>query len=81
MPTTNDWVKLSEYGTRLEADIYVELLEAAEIPVVVRGPETGIFGPGFASPTLSRIVLLVPRSQLESALEVIEPGEELTDGP
>jgi hypothetical protein len=75
-----DWVKLIEYRTRLEADIYVELLEASEIPVVVRGTETGIFGPGFASPTLSGISLHVPRSQLENAREVIEPGEELPEG-
>lgn len=62
---------LQRYSARYEADLHVSLLEQAGIPVVVRGPEIGIFGPGFAGSTASGVVLLVPEDRLGDALDVL----------
>jgi len=40
-------------------------------PSIVRGPETGIFGPGFTGPALHGVRIYVPRSMLEHARELI----------
>ena len=42
------WELLKEYYAGYEADLAISFLESAEIPVLRKGPETGIFGPGFA---------------------------------
>lgn len=65
------WRVLSRFGARFEADLQVALLEGAGIPVLVRGAETGIFGPGFAGATASGVTVLVPEDSFERAREVI----------
>ncbi len=65
------WTLLAEFSAGYEADLPVSMLEAAEIPVLRKGPETGIFGPGFAGATLLGIQLYVPESKLEEARDII----------
>ena len=65
------WVRLREYGGRLEADLDIALLEEAGIPFVVKGPATGIFGPGFAGSTPLGLTILVPDELLGAAREVL----------
>lgn len=68
---SDTWTLLTECSAGYEADLKVALLEAAEIPVLRKGPETGIFGPGFAGATALGIQLLVPASKLEMARDVL----------
>lgn len=67
----DSWELLAEYSAGYEADLAVSLLEGAEIPVLRKGPETGIFGPGFAGSSPLGIQIHVPASKIEEAREVI----------
>lgn len=70
------WELVAEFGAEYEADLATSLLEGARIPVLRKGPEIGIFGPGFAGPTALGVRLFVPRSRLEEAQTVLQadPG-------
>lgn len=65
------WVRLREYGGRFEADLDLATLDEAGIPVVVKGPATGIFGPGFAGATPLGVTVFVPEEALEAAREIL----------
>jgi hypothetical protein len=67
----SEWVKLKSYPGPLEADLDLGILEEAGIPTLRRGPEVGIFGPGFGGATARGVTVLVPRDQLEAALELV----------
>jgi hypothetical protein len=54
------WFVLARFGARWEADLLVEALRAAKIPVLVEGEDTAIFGPGFSGSFASGIVVRVP---------------------
>ncbi|MBX6366281.1 MAG: DUF2007 domain-containing protein [Gemmatimonadetes bacterium] len=71
----SDWVKLREYAGQLEAALDLGILEGAGIPTLVRGPEIGIFGPGFVGATSRGVSILVPRDRLEAALELLDGDE------
>lgn len=75
MPHDLRWIPIAEFGTTYEAEIAEGILRDAGIPVLVRGPEIGIFGPGFAGPTSRGVTLLVPAEMLDQARELIEPDE------
>jgi hypothetical protein len=64
-------VHLKEYFGLGEADLDIGLLEGAGIPVLVKGPPTGIFGPGFAGPTADGVTVLVPEECLTAARQVL----------
>ncbi len=68
------WVLLKEYSGRFEADLDLGLLEGLEIPVVVQGPPSGIFGPGFAGPTAVGVRVLVRQEDLDKARETVGIG-------
>lgn len=70
------WIPLAEYSTSYEAEFAAEILRDAGIPVLLSGPEIGIFGPGFAGPTSRGVTLLVPADALDDARELLDPGEE-----
>jgi hypothetical protein len=72
------WVQLREYAGRFEADLDIGLLEEAGIPVVVKGPATGIYGPGFAGPTAAGVRVFVREVDLVEAIQVLglPSGEE-----
>lgn len=76
MPTEPTWVPLADFAAGYEADLAATLLRSAGIPVLVRGPEIGIFGPGFAGATTRGVTLLVPAECVEEAREVLEESEE-----
>ena len=66
-----NWVQLREYAGRLEADIDIALLQQAGIPVVVKGPSAGIFGPGFAGPTAAGVRVYVRAEHLVEAIQTL----------
>jgi hypothetical protein len=79
MPAEVRWVPVAEFGAGYEADIVEGLLRGAGIPVLVHGPEIGIFGPGFAGPTSRGVTLLVPAEQVERARSIIADHEPVED--
>ena len=72
--TDGDWVLLKDYASQMDADLDLATLEAQKIPVMVKGPEIGIFGPGFAGATSRGVEVYVPGDALGAARELI--GEE-----
>ena len=73
MTDPSEWQRLAEYGAGVDADVAEAVLRAHDIPVLRRGPEVGIFGPGFAGPTAHGISLLVPANRLAEAKAALEP--------
>lgn len=65
------WAHLATFGSGLEADAARTLLEEEEIPVLVKGPQVGIFGGGFQGTVPGGVELLVPSPELERARELI----------
>lgn len=66
---TTHWTSIGVFATGLEADIAREALEDADIPVLVRGDQPGIFGSGFQGTVPGGIELLVPDTALLQARE------------
>lgn len=65
-------VKLANFATALEADMFVERLRSAGIRAMARGVDiTGIFGPGFQGATAKGVDVLVPREEAEEARELL----------
>ncbi|MEJ2215939.1 MAG: DUF2007 domain-containing protein [Gemmatimonadota bacterium] len=72
IPEEGGWQKVAAFAAQYEADLAVARLEAAGIPVLVKGPTTGIFGPGQIGPTALGVAVFVPADQLRRAKEVLE---------
>lgn len=72
------WIPIAEFGAAYQADLAEVILREAGIPVLVKGPEIGIFGPGFAGPTSRGVTLLVPATFEDEARELLE---DLGDRP
>ena len=70
--TAIDWKELVTYSARYEAEIPIQQLENAGIPVIVKGEEAGIWGPAFPGPTSQGIRLLVPSELLDEARDLLE---------
>jgi hypothetical protein len=70
----SEWVRVKEYATLLEAELDQQTLERAGIPVLIRGPLTGAFGPGFSGPTTQGVTLLVPDDRHDEAVDLV--GDE-----
>ena len=70
---SDTWELLKEYYAGYEADLAISFLESAEIPVLRKGPETGIFGPGFAGSSPLGIQIYVPASRIEEARDMVSP--------
>lgn len=66
-----NWVQLREYAGRIEADLDIAILQEADIPIVVKGPAAGIFGPGFAGPTASGVRVYVRAEDLVEAIQTL----------
>lgn len=66
----SQWTRFRSYPSLVEAEFDRERLEAVGIPVLVKGPESGIFGPGFSGPSALGVELMVPKSQIGAAEEV-----------
>jgi len=71
MTSPKEWSLLTVYSSGYEADFAVALLRANEIPVLRRGPEVGIFGPGFSGATVRGVEIHVPADSLEEARAIL----------
>lgn len=67
-----DWEAIASYSATYETEIPVQQLEAHGIPVLVKGSEAGIWGPGFAGPTSRGLTLMVPADRAGEARELLE---------
>jgi hypothetical protein len=65
------WAPLGSYGSLFEADQVRVVLEAENIPVLVRGTQVGLFGAGFQGPVTGGVHLFVPSTALERARELL----------
>ncbi|MDT8435689.1 MAG: hypothetical protein RRA92_02930 [Gemmatimonadota bacterium] len=81
------WEVLARFAARWEAEVLLEALRAADIPAVLSGPETGIFGPGFAGGTSRGVEVRVPFLFRDEAIRIRRtfapdaPGPEPDDPP
>jgi hypothetical protein len=67
----SEWAAVREYVAAPVAELHRQILECADIPVMLRGPITGVFGPGFAGPTAQGVTLLVPADRYDDAVELL----------
>lgn len=65
------WVAVATFAARYLAEVPIQTLEGAGIPVLVKGEEPGIWGPAYAGPTSQGMALLVPEPAREEALEIL----------
>lgn len=72
MSINSDWVLLASYDFGYEADFAEATLGAAGIPVLVKGREAGIWGPGFAGPSSQGLSIWVPEARLGDARGLLE---------
>ena len=66
------WVRLTECATGFEADLLKSDLEEADIPVLLRGPQVGMFGGGFQGNIVGGLEVLVPSPEVERAQAILE---------
>ncbi|MGH7464946.1 MAG: DUF2007 domain-containing protein, partial [Longimicrobiales bacterium] len=64
-----------EYGAPVQAELDRQMLEQSGIPVLLKGPITGAFGPGFSGPTAQGVTLLVPADRYEAARDLLSEDE------
>ncbi|HSJ30465.1 MAG TPA: hypothetical protein VK933_03465 [Longimicrobiales bacterium] len=67
----SNWVAVKEYAALFLAELDKQMIEQSGIPVMLKGPLTGAFGPGFAGPTTQGVTLLVPEPHYEAAAELL----------
>ena len=67
------WQTLRNYPNRVEAEFDQERLQQAGIPVLLQGPEAGIFGGGFSGASPFGVELSVPDNRVEEARALIAP--------
>ncbi|MEJ2483549.1 MAG: hypothetical protein P8049_10680 [Gemmatimonadota bacterium] len=70
MNQDSGWIDLARFGARWEAELLVGALKAAKIPVLIDGPDTALFGPGFSGGFAPGVVVRVPREFAEHAEEI-----------
>jgi hypothetical protein len=68
-----EWIKVATFASGLDADIARATLEEADIPVQVRAPHIGVFGPSFQGPVLGGVDVYVPSPELDRARDLLEP--------
>lgn len=73
-------VTVATFPARYLAELPIQSLQGAGIPVVVKGEEAGIWGPAFAGPTSRGVEIQVPRAAEEDAREILE-GLGVVDDP
>ncbi|MEJ2540885.1 MAG: hypothetical protein P8188_13090 [Gemmatimonadota bacterium] len=76
------WTPVATFAARYLAEIPIQSLEGAGIPVLVKGEEPGIWGPAYAGPTSQGVTVLVPGPAQQEALEILgELGLEAQEDP
>ncbi|HSQ31103.1 MAG TPA: DUF2007 domain-containing protein [Gemmatimonadaceae bacterium] len=69
-------IKLTNFGSALEAEMFVEQLKSVGIEAVSHGVDiTGIFGPGFQGRTARGVDVLVPQDRLAESRELLTDYE------
>lgn len=71
MSTDVRFVPLATYPNGFEADQAREVLEADGIPVLLKGPQVGIFGAGFQGALQGGVELHVPSPELSRAKSLL----------
>jgi len=66
------FVQLINLPNGFEADLARQTLEDAGIPVLLKGPQVGIFGAGFQGTVQGGVELHVPAPEVERARELLE---------
>jgi hypothetical protein len=76
------WVLAASYGAVWEAEFAVETLREAGIPAWVEGGQhVGIFGAGYAGPSMRGVGVRVPWHRQEEARELLDVDDEGSDEP
>lgn len=75
------WVRIGSYAAPWESDVDRAALESAGIPVLVKGPEVGIFGPGFIGATGRGVTLFVPSDRLDEARRILGRDDDDDGAP
>jgi hypothetical protein len=65
------WTKIRVFPSRLEAEAVGNALENQGIPVLMKGDDLGIFGPGHSWATPQGVSLWVPTEHLEEVRELL----------
>lgn len=72
MSTHSGWTLLASYDYGHEVDFAEATLSEAGIPVLVKGREAGIWGPGFAGAPSQGLSVWVPEERLKDARDILE---------
>lgn len=75
--TDDSWVLLGQYEFGYQVDLAEATLSEVGIPVLVKGREAGIWGPGFAGAPSQGLTVWVPGERLDEAREAVSPGDAL----
>ena len=70
------WVTVATFSARYLAELPMQTLEGQGIPVLLKGEEPGIWGPGFSGPTSQGLELKVPDNAVDDAREILKQLEE-----
>src|SRR5690554_755267 len=66
------WSLLTAASTTLEAEMMKQTLESENIPVLIRGTYSGVFGGAYQGPVPGGVQILVPEEELDNARELLE---------
>lgn len=66
------WTLLARYEYGYEADLVEATLSEVAIPVLVKGREAGIWGPGFVGAPSQGLSVWVPESRLDEARDALD---------
>lgn len=66
-----DWTLVSTFSYGHEVDFAEATLVEAGIPVLVKGREAGIWGPGFAGASSQGLSIWVPEHRLSDARDLL----------
>lgn len=71
------WVVVGTYGAVWEAEFAAETLREAGVPAIVEGGQhVGIFGPGYAGPSMRGVRVRVPWHRADEARELLAADDE-----
>ncbi|MHB1312305.1 MAG: putative signal transducing protein [Gemmatimonadaceae bacterium] len=65
------WALLATYATGFDAELAKARLEDEDIPVLIKGPQVGVFGAGFQGVMGGGLELFVPSPELDRARELL----------
>lgn len=73
MNPQSEWALLASFSHSYEAEFAALPIRDNGIPVLIKGLEVGIWGPGHAGPTTEGLSVWVPENRLEEARELLIP--------